>query len=47
MSISVDKFERSHRVGKPRGNRPQDIIVKFTSYRDRALVYAKKVTYKN
>ena len=46
ISISIDKIERSHRVGKPRGNRPRDIIVKFTSYRDRALVYAKKSNLK-
>lgn len=45
-SISLDKVERSHRVGKPRDDRPRDIIVKLTSYRDRALVYAKKSNLK-
>lgn len=42
MSYSVDKIEKNQSVGKPRDNRPRDIIVKFVSYRDRALVYAKK-----
>lgn len=41
--ISVKDISRSHRVGKydPR-RKPRDIIVKFTSYRDRAKVYGNK-----
>lgn len=42
VSFSVDKIERTHHVGKPRDNCPRDIIVKCVSYRDRALVDAKK-----
>ena len=41
--ITIKDISRSHRVGKSRPkNRPRDIIVKFVSYRDRALVYGNK-----
>lgn len=44
--FSVDKIERTHRVGKPCDNRSSDIAVKLVSYRDRALVDAKKKNLK-
>lgn len=40
--VTLDKIKRSHRIGKPRGNRPRYIIVKFTSYRSRTLDFDKK-----
>lgn len=46
--ISVKDISRSHRVGKydPR-RKTRDIIVKFTSYRDRAKVYGNKKNLKS
>lgn len=34
-------WKKKHHIGKPRDNRPIEIIVKFVSCRDRALGYAK------
>ncbi|XP_062606558.1 uncharacterized protein LOC134268329 [Saccostrea cucullata] len=54
--MDLYQISRSHRVGRPpnndnrqdqgKGQRPRDIIVKFVSYRDRALIYAKKSNLK-
>ena len=32
-------IDRSHRVGKPKPNKPRDILVKFTGYRPREAVF--------
>lgn len=41
-------ISRTHRVGPPRRDgKPRDIIVKFLSYRDRALVYNNKKNLKS
>jgi hypothetical protein len=40
-SISV-----SHRLGKPRHDKPRDIIVRFVRYRDKATVYRLKSNLK-
>ena len=47
QSLSLDKIGRTHRVGNfssdpKKPQRPRDIIVRFISYRDRALVYSNK-----
>jgi len=52
VDLSLDRLERSHRVGKSRTpgedgkSRPRPIIVKFASYRDRREVFTKKKTLK-
>lgn len=38
VDLSKADLERSHRVGKPRNNKPRAIIAKFVSYRKRAEV---------
>ena len=38
VDLSKADLERSHRVGKPRNNKPRAIIVKFISYRKRAEI---------
>ena len=44
----LGNISRTHRVGPPRRDgKPCDIIVKFLSYRDRALVYNNKKNLKS
>ena len=43
--LNKTNIERSHRIGK-RGKYNRDIIVKFVSYRDRALVFKNKKNLK-
>ena len=48
MVLRVINVSRTHRVGPPRRDgKPRDIIVKFLSYRDRALVYNNKKNLKS
>ena len=49
-TLDVGDIDNSHRLGpKPRSSRdpPRDIIVKFTRYRSRAVVYGNKRNLKN
>lgn len=47
-NLTLGNIGRTHRIGKPSNQssmndrRPRDIIVRFLSYRDRALVYTNK-----
>lgn len=41
IDMPVSAIERSHRVGMNKG-KPRPIIVKFNSYRDRALIFRNK-----
>ena len=45
LSVNIQKedIDRSHRVGRPGGSKPRAIIVKFTSYRTRQLLYRSRV----
>lgn len=50
-TLTLEHIGRTHRIGKPNSNpnqnsRPRDIIIRFLSYRDRALVYANKKNLK-
>ena len=52
VTLTESDIDRSHRVGKPSGPKPRQIIVKFTSYRSRQQVYKarsrlKASDYKN
>ena len=50
VDLSVDDIDRSHRLGKPRTapeQKPRDIIVKFVSYRKRALFYKARILTKS
>lgn len=43
VNITINDIERSHRLGKPGASgRPRPIIVRFSSYRIRAAVFAQK-----
>ncbi|ESO88701.1 hypothetical protein LOTGIDRAFT_165489 [Lottia gigantea] len=46
IHITLYDIGRSHRVGPRQENRPRDIIVRFLSYRCRALVFGKKSNLK-
>ena len=39
VSLPPWAIDRSHRVGKPKQNKPRDILVKFTGYRPREAVF--------
>ena len=39
VSLPPWAIDRSHRVGKPKPNKPRDILVKFTGYRPREAVF--------
>ena len=47
-NLTLNHIGRKHKIGKPSNQsnmndkRPRDIIVRFLSYRDRALVYTNK-----
>lgn len=47
--IELSDIDRSHRVGRPGVNRtkPRDVIVKFTSYRARQILYKKRTALKD
>jgi hypothetical protein len=48
QKIGLESIDRTHRVGRQRKDgKPRDIIVKFCSYRIRALVYANKRNLKS
>ena len=51
LPISEDSVDRAHRVGVPakvKGNdRPQQVIVKFTSFRSRTIFYKSRKEVKD
>lgn len=50
VDLSIEDIDRSHRLGKPRtapDQKPRDIIVKFVSYRKRALFYKARILTKS
>lgn len=47
LSLNVSDIERSHRLGKRNSEKTRAIIVKFASYRQKALVYGAKKNLKN
>lgn len=38
-NIKLSEIDSTHRTGKPKGNRPKDIIVRFVSYKAREKLY--------
>lgn len=42
VTLNLEQIERSHRLGKPRGNNSRPIIVRFCSYRTRQSVFSNK-----
>ena len=47
VDISISDIDRSHRVGKPRTDKPRDIIVKFATYRARRKMHKARATTKD
>lgn len=50
VDLSIEDIDRSHRLGKLRNapdQKPRDIIVKFVSYRKRALFYKARILTKS
>ena len=46
MELSDFDIDRSHRLGKPKPNKPRPIIVKFTRYNIRSKIFSSKKTFK-
>ena len=46
ISLSESDIDRSHRVGRPNGPKPRQIIVKFTSYRARQKLFKERTQLK-
>ena len=42
INISKEDIDRSHRVGRPRKNKPRPIIAKFVSYKTKSSIYKAK-----
>ena len=47
VDISLNDIDRSNRVGKPRTDKPRDIIVKFATYCARRKMYKARPTTKD
>lgn len=49
INLSITDIDRSHRLGRPAvpGGRPRQIIVKFTSYRARDMLFSKRKVMKD
>ena len=47
-NLQLTDIDRSHRIGRPagRGDRPRDIIVKFSTYRNRQKLYKQRTALK-
>ena len=46
IELSDFDINHSHRLGKPKPNKPPPIIVKFTSYNIRSKIFSSKKTFK-
>lgn len=42
ITLTINDIDRSHRVGKRKPDKPRDILVKFTSYQKRRLMFSNK-----
>ena len=47
IELSDFDIDRSHRLGKPKPNKPRPIIVKFTGYNIRSKIFPSKKTFKD
>ena len=47
IELSDFDIDRSHRLGKPKPNKPRPIIVKFTRYNIRSKLFSSKNTFKD
>ncbi|KAK5649644.1 hypothetical protein RI129_000673 [Pyrocoelia pectoralis] len=49
VNMKAESIDRCHRIGKPSDNinKPRAIIVKFTSYRYKNLIYRSKTKFRN
>ena len=45
--IDINEIDRSHRVGKPKAGKNRDIIIKFSTYRARQKLYARRTALKD
>ena len=46
IELSDFDTDRSHRLGKPKPNKPRPIIVKFTRHNIRSKLFSSKNTFK-